>query len=62
VSLGASPSYLILTLRLQPNQATPNQDQANDFSYDADHAALAEWDHIAVFVNGTLASGCTPEN
>lgn len=58
--VGAS-SYLNITARLQPNPSAPNQNQTNDFSYDAAHATLAAWDHIAVFVDGVLAWGCTPE-
>jgi hypothetical protein len=54
-------SYLQLTARLQPSPSSPNQDQTNDFSYDAAHTTLAAWDQIAVFVNGALAWGCTPE-
>jgi hypothetical protein len=57
---GAS-SYLNITARLQPNPSAPAQVQTNDFSYDAAHTMLALWDQIAVFVNGTLAWGCTPE-
>jgi len=60
LAVGTS-SYLQLTVRLQPNPSAPNQNQSNDFSYDAAHATLAAWDHVAVFVNGTLAFGCTPE-
>jgi hypothetical protein len=54
-------NYLQLTARLQPNPAAPNQMQTNDFSYDAAHMTLGAWDHIAVFVNGVLSFGCTPE-
>jgi hypothetical protein len=57
----ATNAYLQLTVRLQPNPSAPNQTQTDDFSYDAAHTLLAAWDHVAVFVNGTLAFGCTPE-
>ena len=59
--LPGTASYLQLTVRLQPNPSAPNQVQSDDFSYDATHTALSAWDHVAVFVSGVLAFGCTPE-
>ena len=48
---------------LQPHSYNPpDQDQSNDYSYDAGAVAFEVWDHVAIYQGATLVWGCLPKS
>jgi hypothetical protein len=58
----ASGSIGYIKFEAQPTDyGAPNQEQANDYSFDASFTALETWENIVIYQGDTLVWGCVPE-
>ncbi len=56
----SASDYVEIGANLEPDYDPPNQNESDDYSYDAAHTTYATWQNIATYEQGALAGGCEP--